>query len=82
MFFMFAIVGKVVNLLLPFVTSKIFFQCSFCILLALDEVSNGCSNQFRCLRELIIFLFLLNKNILISNLFLLRCFCAIFFCYA
>ena len=37
MFFMFVIVGKVVNLSLPFVTCMIFF-CSFRIALASDEI--------------------------------------------
>ena len=38
MFFMFVIIRKVVNLLLPFVTCMIFFLYSFRIILASDEV--------------------------------------------
>ena len=77
---MFVTVGKVVNLLLLFVTCMIFFyvlSVSFWVLMkVMVEVIN-----FDVRRSLlIIFLFLL--NILIRNLFLLRYFCAVCLCYA
>ena len=81
MFFMFVIVEKVVNLLLPFVTCMIFFLCSFCILLALDVVMVEVIS-FNVRRSfLFIFLFLSNKIILIRNLFFWRCFCAVCLSY-
>ena len=79
MFLMFVIVGKVINLLLLFVTCMIFL-CSFRILLAFDEVMFEVIN-FDVRRSLLI-IFLSLLNILVRNLFLLRYFCAVCLCYA
>ena len=59
-----------------------FFLCSFRILLALDEVVVE-EISFDVRRSfLIVFLFLLNKNILIRKFEILRYFCEVCLCYA
>ena len=77
---MFVIVGKVVNLLLLFVTCMIFFYVLSVSFWALMKVMVEVINFDVRRSLLIIFLFLL--NILIRNLFLLRYFCAVCLCYA
>ena len=79
MFFTFVIVGKVVNLLLPFVTCMI-FSMFFLYHLASNEVMFEVISFDACRSFLIIFLLLL--NILNRNLFLSRYFCAVSCCYA
>ena len=77
---MFVTVGKVVNLLLLFVTCMIFFYVLLVSFWALMKVMVEVINFDVRRSLLIIFLFLL--NILIRNLFLLRYFCAVCLCYA
>ena len=77
---MFVTVGKVVNLLLLFVTCMIFFYVLSVSFWALMKVMVEVINFDVRRSLLIIFLFLL--NILIRNLFLLRYFCAVCLCYA